>query len=302
MTEFALKKLCRRNPSVTDAADEAIESASEDEMDDDENYEEEGEDAGDEEIDEDTTGLDDIGEDGEKFSHSRFACVCGSEEVIHFCCSCEEGYCENCYRLTDNAYESVGDFKCYDCNQLNVGELGESPELPLDNLSVRVLDNKIPFDIVGELYQLLQDIEIPLVGVGNTGRYGWGPHRAACLGLVMPRNFTRDGKCLRVSSYSREHRDLYEKVKRIGRLCCPEFKFTSIHLNHNVTCPPHKDRKNMGVSMLVSFGNYTGGNIVVEGDKYDSNLQPIIFNGSLLEHFNTDDLSGNKYSLVFYNA
>lgn len=80
---------------------------------------------------------------------------------------------------------------------------------------------------------------------------------------------------------------------------CP-FKFTSIHVNKNVTCPKHKDSKNIGSSMLLSFGNYTGSKIIIENIVYDAYYNPIIFDGSKLEHWNTDDLQGTKYSLVFF--
>lgn len=53
--------------------------------------------------------------------------------------------------------------------------------------------------------------------------------------------------------------------------------------------------------MLVSFGDYSGCKIVVEGDAYDSFYTPIIFNGANLEHWNTNDLQGEKFSLVFYS-
>jgi hypothetical protein len=39
---------------------------------------------------------------------------------------------------------------------------------------------------------------------------------------------------------------------------------------------------------------------MIEGKMYDAKNTPIIFNGSQLEHWNTDDLEGLKYSLVFY--
>jgi hypothetical protein len=67
-----------------------------------------------------------------------------------------------------------------------------------------------------------------------------------------------------------------------------------------VVCPKHYDSKNVGESMLVSFGDYTGCNIVIEGIVYDAKHTPVIFNGSKREHWNTDNLTGNKYSLVFY--
>ena len=53
--------------------------------------------------------------------------------------------------------------------------------------------------------------------------------------------------------------------------------------------------------MLLSFGDYSGCNIVVNNKIYDANCNPIIFNGSNLEHYNTDDLIGTKYSLVYFS-
>jgi DNA (cytosine-5)-methyltransferase 1 len=36
--------------------------------------------------------------------------------------------------------------------------------------------------------------------------------------------------------------------------------------------------------------------------EYDTDCRPVIFNGAELEHWNTKDLQGTKYSLVFYNC
>ena len=55
------------------------------------------------------------------------------------------------------------------------------------------------------------------------------------------------------------------------------------------------------MSLLVSFGEYTGCNIVVNEKKYDANCRPVVFNGALHEHYNTDDLEGTKYSLVYFS-
>ena len=77
--------------------------------------------------------------------------------------------------------------------------------------------------------------------------------------------------------------------------------FSSIHLNNNVVCPKHKDNRNVGNSLLVSFGDYTGCNIVIGDVIYDAKYTPLIFNGAEIEHYNTNDLEGNKYSLVYYN-
>jgi antibiotic biosynthesis monooxygenase (ABM) superfamily enzyme len=64
------------------------------------------------------------------------------------------------------------------------------------------------------------------------------------------------------------------------------------------------DGNNNGESTLVSFGGYVGCNIVIEHDgdavKYDAYCRPITFDGNLLKHWNTPDLVGDKYSLVFF--
>ena len=145
-----------------------------------------------------------------------------------------------------------------------------------------------------ELYSMLEDITIPIKNQTN-GRRGFPNHRAITFGLTKGRFSGKTD----LSYYTKMYPQIYNEIVRIGNLF--SFEFTSIHLNHNVTCPKHKDENNQGNSLLLSFGNYTGGNIMIEEKKYDANCNGIIFNGSLLEHWNTNDLVGNKYSLVFFN-
>jgi hypothetical protein len=72
-----------------------------------------------------------------------------------------------------------------------------------------------------------------------------------------------------------------------------------VHVNHNVKCPPHYDSKNVGNSVLISFGDYSGGEIIIDGQEFNAYHQPIMFNGSSLLHYNKEH-QGNKYSLVYY--
>lgn len=147
-----------------------------------------------------------------------------------------------------------------------------------------------------KLSEMLSHISIPYKQ-GTSTRKGFGRHRATVFGLSKARYTAKIGD----SAYSKKYPEIWEEIKRIGNLCVP-FEFTSVHLNHNVVCPKHIDNGNAGVSVLVSFGDYTGCNIVIGETEYDTKHNPIMFNGGLLEHFNTNDLIGNKYSLVFYNA
>ena len=152
------------------------------------------------------------------------------------------------------------------------------------------------------LYCMLENISIYPKGIKNNRRGFPMGHRSATFGYVRARYATRkNGNIYDLSTYSIKYPDIYKELLRIGNIFCP-FKFDAIHVNKNVVCPPHLDSKNVGKSMLLSFGDYTGCNIIIEGEKYNSDCNPIIFDGSKLEHWNTDDLEGTKYSLVFFNG
>ena len=142
------------------------------------------------------------------------------------------------------------------------------------------------------LLQLLLKRKVPK---SQANRKGFAPHRSVAFGIATSRWNTTG-----LSVYSKRMPKIYEEILKLGEIVCP-FPFKSIHLNNNVVCPKHKDKSNVGESCLISFGDYEGCNIVIEGQIYDAKHTPIIFNGAELEHWNTDDLSGNKYSLVFYN-
>lgn len=151
------------------------------------------------------------------------------------------------------------------------------------------------------LYEMLQNINIRKKGEKSNRRGFPLNHRSATFGYTRARYGTRkNGKLYDLSTYSLKYPEVYQELLRIGNLICP-FEFNSIHVNENVTCPPHKDSNNIGESLLISFGDYTGSNIVVEGNEYNTNCKPIIFDGSNLLHYNTNDLEGNKYSLVYFN-
>jgi hypothetical protein len=147
------------------------------------------------------------------------------------------------------------------------------------------------------LYGMLENIYITKRGMKSNRRGFPMGHRSVTFGYTRGRFNGIFG----LSKYSVKHPEIYDELLRIGNIYCP-FKFNSIHINKNVICPPHKDSKNIGNSMLLSFGDYIGCNIVINDKIYNANCNPVIFNGSELEHWNTDDLVGTKYSLVYFNC
>lgn len=145
-----------------------------------------------------------------------------------------------------------------------------------------------------KIEELLDKVTFPVISAQN--RRGFSKHRAFVLGLVKHR-------CLRhvmTARLNEKYSELLDELLKLGEEICP-FNFTSIYINKNVTSPRHKDTGNVGDSLIISLGQYTGSNLIIENIKYDARYTPIIFDGGKLEHWNTDDLVGTKYSLIFYS-
>lgn len=83
------------------------------------------------------------------------------------------------------------------------------------------------------------------------------------------------------------------------RRAFPEFAFDGVQVNRNFLCKPHRDRLNVGVSLIFSFGDYTGGGLVVEGVEMDVRDKPYVFDA----HANTHSVlpfEGTRYSVVLF--
>ena len=132
---------------------------------------------------------------------------------------------------------------------------------------------------------------------GSGNRYGFPKYKGAVYGMTKERVSKKVG----LSYMSRKFPIIYKELLRIGNDICP-FEFNSIQVNRNLVCPKHIDKSNVGKSLLVSFGNYEGCNIVIGGVEYDAFHRPVIFDGAKIEHWNTPLETGIKYSLVFFKS
>jgi hypothetical protein len=155
-----------------------------------------------------------------------------------------------------------------------------------------------------ELYDELEKIRIPYTTVGGSGhRHGFPRHQKMTFGLVRPRKMSG----LHLSAASKRYPHIYTLLREIGDAICP-FNYSSIHINRNVVCPPHYDSSNVSESCIVSFGDYEGGELVIEDPQTgechtcDTLYNPVIFNGAKEKHWNNPILAGTKYSLVFYTT
>ena len=76
-------------------------------------------------------------------------------------------------------------------------------------------------------------------------------------------------------------------------------KYTSITLNKNFKCLPHKDKGNKKESLIVGLGDYIGGELFIEGIPFDIKYNPLLFNGVDLEHW-VNDFEGDRWTIVYY--
>jgi hypothetical protein len=141
------------------------------------------------------------------------------------------------------------------------------------------------------LQDALERTTIPI----NKSRKNSGVGRTQVFGNIPRRN-----KGFGPASNNGKYPEIYRLLRELGNEIVP-FKYDGIQLNHNYVSLPHVDKNNFGHSLTVSFGRFRGGYLIIDGRRYNTKMTPILFNGALLEHYNTP-ISGDRYSLVFFRS
>ena len=157
-----------------------------------------------------------------------------------------------------------------------------------------------PYDpsLFSKLEEMLNSISIHINknGVGRSKLFKMS-YRSCNFGYIVKRGNKKENKEL--SLYSKKYPLVYEEILKIGKIICP-FEFLTITINHNVVCPPHIDSNNQTKSILISLGNYTKGELVIDGyGEFNTRYNAVEFDGSASIHYN-NPIIGNKYSLIYY--
>jgi hypothetical protein len=124
---------------------------------------------------------------------------------------------------------------------------------------------------------------------GNNNRLGFPEHEGCVFGIIKARYKGKKD----LSLHSKKYPDVYDALKKMDI----PIPFTSIQINKNLVCPKHIDKNNIGLSYIISIGDYTGGELVINGIAYDTR-QGLVFDGSK-EHYN-NSIIGTKYSATFF--
>lgn len=94
-----------------------------------------------------------------------------------------------------------------------------------------------------------------------------------------------------------KYSELYLALRHLGDAICP-FAYDSITVNQNNVCAPHKDKGNLGASMIITGGDYEGGSFMLEGEPIDTRYRPLVFDGHR-EHWN-EPFIGTRWSIIFF--
>jgi hypothetical protein len=146
-------------------------------------------------------------------------------------------------------------------------------------------------------FDIIQELEARPLPV-NQYRLKAGVGRSAAFGFVNRRCLEPD-----LSRLCWQRPYLYHLLLDFGRKHVPFTDWNAITVNQNYATAPHRDKGNAGISYLVAFGNFQGGQLKIhEGDcsgGHDIRHQPVLFDGAKILH-SVSAFEGERYSLVYY--
>ena len=132
-------------------------------------------------------------------------------------------------------------------------------------------------------------------GYGRTQPYGILNRGKGGLGIGWAANNEKQPK-------------VWEEALKLAEIIVPEnIKWTSMMLNMNYEAKPHKDINNIGESLVVAWGEYTGGELVTVADdgtetEYNIAYRPVYMDASKITHYVKPITSGTRYSIIFFRT
>lgn len=150
--------------------------------------------------------------------------------------------------------------------------------------------------ILTQVLQELENTKFPK----NTSRKNIGICEAFALGDVAYRGQQfLGGKTRGPSRFNKKFPKLHSLIEELAKeIEEKEFEYTTIQVNKNVISPPHVDKNNVGPSYIIALGDYTGGELVIKGEKHDIHNKFKKFDGNQ-GHW-VEPFTGTRYSLVFF--
>lgn len=148
-------------------------------------------------------------------------------------------------------------------------------------------------DIIEHLLHLLENTKFPKCS--SRTNVSKKTIEAFVLGDVNYRGQSfLNGKTRGPSRYNKKYPELLETLHNFISSYKPNFEYTTIQLNKNVKSLPHIDKNNIGPSYIIALGDYSGGELVIEGKK-------LILKISCINSMEPKDIGLNRlWNKIFY--
>ena len=102
-----------------------------------------------------------------------------------------------------------------------------------------------------------------------------------------------------------KHQKAIELATKYIDLYDPSFSYTSIQFSRCMLTPRHVDKNNVGNSIIVGVGNYTGGALNIhhgeEIEEVDIYRKPYMFDAGNTPH-STGDFSNDRITITYYTV
>jgi hypothetical protein len=186
-------------------------------------------------------------------------------------------------------------------------ELDGEEDTTRETLSLR--DKARAEEISERLLEELRKTRIPTIGNPRPEGSKRPTGRADVIGsigrtITFGYGDTRQG--IKEFATNKKHPTLLRLLAEFGNAIVPKgWTYNAITLNEGVKAKKHIDNKNLGRSVIIGIGNYTGGGIRVwdkdhkDPKVFDLHLKPVMFNGGLLYH-QTTPFKGERYTIIYY--
>lgn len=144
--------------------------------------------------------------------------------------------------------------------------------------------------------QILQKLERTSFGRAN--------HRTRAVregtGLVFGTVYSPRLKRYTESSQANSNPVLYKMLKQLAAAEVPDFSYTTIQVNKNVVTNPHRDKFNVGPTVILGLGNFRGADLVVCEQQYKLSCHRWLYFWGKDEHYNTPLTYGTKYTITLF--
>ena len=158
-------------------------------------------------------------------------------------------------------------------------------------------DSAVLLEILAEIKKFPKSVRY---NTRNESEFKQGMNRPAfCMGSI---HSFRQGPRISVATSSPQLQPLLKALLLFMKLYIPSFKFTSIQVNKNFSAGSLHVDNNQGPSIMISVGNFKGGNLYIDGvGERQTRNQFVQFDGNV-PHMALDYKGGDRYSFVFFTS